>query len=336
MLDKGACNSESEVSRTSLARPRDDAAFQKLVAPHNGKVHAHCYRMLGSPFDADDALQETLIAAWRGLPAFEERSALGTWLYQIATRVCLRMLSGRRRRIVAADLGPAWHSPVNLGQPRHDLRWVEPLPDAMEQNAEDGLMRREHLQLSFVALLQHLPGNQRAVFLLREVLHCSAAETAEAIGTTVASVNSSLQRARRTLSTRSSKVDEHSTLGGDDIRQLVLKFSIAWENGDVPAMIELLSRDVRFTMPPLPAWFEGQHAVARFLAERMFETPWRVLPLAGNGQPGLACYLRQAGDDRFRPGAVALLRVHQEGVTAIDTFQDPALFRRFGVADELF
>jgi RNA polymerase sigma-70 factor (ECF subfamily) len=336
MLDKAAFSSESEVSRISLAFRRDGAAFQELVAPHRGKVHAHCYRMLGSPFDADDALQETLIAAWRGLPSFEGRSALGTWLYQIATRVCLRMLSGRRRRIVAADLGPAWQSPVDLGQPRHDQQWVEPLPDLVEQNAEDALLRREHLQLSFVALLQHLPSRQRGVFLLREVLHFSAVEAAEAIGTTVAGVNSSLQRARRTLSARRATAGGHSTPAGEEVRQLVLKFSIAWENGDVPTMIELLSRDVRFTMPPLPAWFEGQHAVARFLTERMFETPWRVLPLAGNAQPGLACYLRQAGDDRFRPGAVALLSVHSGRITAIDTFQDPVLFRRFGVVDELF
>lgn len=328
--------SEPDRSTLVLARRGDAAAFGQLVAPHRDKIHAHCYRMLGSPFDADDALQETLIAAWRGLPRFEERSALGTWLYQIATRVCLRMLSRRSRRIVAADLSPAWQSPDDLGEARGDLLWVEPRPDIDEQNAEHHLLRREHLQLSFVALLQHLPGSQRAVFLLREVLHFSAAETAEALGITAVAVNSSLQRARGTLSARRSRVDEPLALDGDEVRTLVLKFSAAWEDGDVSALIQLLSHDVRFTMPPLPAWFEGRAAVARFLTERMFKTPWRVLPLAGNGQPGLACYLRQVGDDRFRPGAVALLSVYGGLITAIDSFQNPALFRRFGVVDELF
>lgn len=323
-----------------LARAGDGAAFEQLVAPHRRALHSHCYRMLGSPFDADDALQETLLAAWRGLASFEERSALSTWLYRIATRVCLRLISRRPRRITSADLGPAQQSAADLGTPLTGQAWLEPLPEDEPQDptpdAEHHLLDREHLSLAFVALLQHLPGNQRAVLLMREILGFSAGETADTLGTTVSAVNSALQRARRTLAIRRGTPHEPSMPRSDDVERLLLAFSTAWENRDVAAMVRLLSHDVRFTMPPLPAWFEGRDSVVRFLDERAFVTPWRLLPLSGNGQPGFAFYLRPEGDDRFRPAAVAFLQVREGLVSAIDSFQDLAILRRFGMADELF
>ncbi len=170
---------------------------------------------------------------------------------------------------------------------------------------------------------------------MREVLQLSADETAEALGTTVAAVNSALQRARRALSALQAGAAADAPPNGDAEPGLVHQLMVAWENGDVPAMVALLSHDVRFTMPPLAAWFQGRAAVERFLVERLFATPWRVLPLSGNGQPGLACYLRAEGDPRFRPGAIVLLSMNGKNITAIDSFLQPALFQRFGMPHEL-
>jgi RNA polymerase sigma-70 factor (ECF subfamily) len=329
-----------EAESLSRARAGDTAAFDRLVAPRRRQLHAHCYRMLGSPFDADDALQETLLAAWRGLAGFESRSALGTWLYSIATHVCLRLISQRPRRISSPDHGAPLQATAELGEPVAGPVWLEPLPDddrilGAHEDPSTILQRREHVALAFVAALQHLPGTQRAVLLLREVLEYSAAEAAEMLGTSVASVNSALQRAQKTVKERTPAADLQR-LGGPELDALLLqRFVCAWEGRDIAAMVSLLAEDARFTMPPLPAWFDGRHFVQMFFAERVFQTPWLLRPLRGNGQPGFACYLRQAGDDRFRPGGVVLLRLRDGLVASIDSFIDPAVCRRFGMPDEL-
>jgi len=193
---------EAESDWLLRARAGDAAAFDRLVAPYRHRLHVHCYRMLGSPFDADDALQETLLAAWRGLAGFESRSTLGTWLYRIATNVCLRAIEQRPRRITSPDHAPARVQTADLGDNVEGPVWLEPLPDAEAGWQEDPaatLQRREHVALAFVAALQHLPGTQRAVLLLREVLEYSAAETAGILDTSVAAVNSALQRAQKTV-----------------------------------------------------------------------------------------------------------------------------------------
>lgn len=340
----------------SRARAGDTTAFDRLVAPRRRQLHAHCYRMLGSPFDADDALQETLLAAWRGLAGFESRSALGTWLYRIATHVCLRLISQRPRRITSPDHGAPLQATAELGEPVAGPVWLEPLPDDDEghpqasgigTHAEDPaatLQRREHVALAFAAALQHLPGTQRSVLLLREVLEYSAAETAEMLGTSVASVNSALQRAQKTVNERMPPAHGVQRLGAqpghdEQVQQQLLlqRFVSAWERRDIDAMARLLAEDARFTMPPLPAWFDGRRHALLFFAERVFQTPWRLQPLRGNGQPGFACYMQQAGDDRFRPGGVVLLRLGGDGLIAsIDSFIDPAVCRRFGMAEEIF
>jgi RNA polymerase sigma-70 factor (ECF subfamily) len=195
------------------------------------------------------------------------------------------------------------------------------------------LQRREHVALAFVAALQHLPGTQRAVLLLREVPEYSAAEAAEMLDTSVASVNSALQRAQKTMKQRTPAADLQP-LAGQELNSLLQRFVSAWEQRDVRAMVSLLAEDARFTMPPLPAWFNGRRFVEMFIAERMFQTPWRLQPLRANGQPGFACYIQQAGDDRFRPGGVVLLRLRGGLIEAIDSFIDPAVCKRFGMADE--
>lgn len=327
----------TEADRLARARSGDSIAFDQLLAAHRRPLHTHCYRMLGSPFDADDALQETLLAAWRALSQFESRSALGTWLYRIATHVCLRMIEQRPRRITSPDHRPALQATADLGEMVSGPVWLEPWPDDDAGTHEDPattLQRREHVALAFVAALQHLPGTQRAVLLLREVLEYSAAETAGMLETSVASVNSALQRAQKTMQQRVQTADAQP-LGEPALAELLQRFVNAWEQRDVRAMVSLLAEDARFTMPPLPAWFSGRRFVEMFIAERMFQAPWRLQPLRANGQPGFACYMQQPGDDRYRPGGVVLLRLRAGLIESIDSFIDPAVCRRFGMLDEL-
>jgi RNA polymerase sigma-70 factor (TIGR02960 family) len=210
---------------------------------------------------------------------------------------------------------------------------VEPLVD----DPEATYLRRESVELAFVAALQHLPGTQRAVLILREVLDFSAAEVARMLDTTPASVNSALQRARQTVDQRvpaTTQAAELDALGEDGQRRLVEAFVGAWERADLPALLELLAEDARFTMPPLPAWFSGRDHVARFFADRVFATPWRLVSLRANGQLGFACYILEPGADRYRPGAVNLLTLRGGRVAEINGFLDREVHRRFGLPDE--
>lgn len=317
-------------------------AFEQLVKPYRQRLHLHCYRMLGSPFDADDALQETLLAAWRGFNTFESRSALGTWLTTIATRVCLRMISQRQRRRISSDHAPPLSSTSDLGEMVSGPVWVEPIPDSeLPAEAADMddpasiLSRREDVGLAFVALLQHLPGTQRAALLMQDVMGYSAAETAEMLETSVPSVTSALQRARATLAARAVAGAEPARLiDQPDLDAVLGSFVSAWERRDIGAMVQLLAKDARFTMPPLPAWFSGRGAVVRFLEDRVFATAWRLLPLGGNGQPGFACY-QQQDDGHFRPGGVVLVTLSDARIAAIDSFLDPRVCKRFGMLEEL-
>ncbi|MDR7331811.1 RNA polymerase subunit sigma-70 [Roseateles asaccharophilus] len=327
-----------------LARAGDAAAFERLVAPHRRALHAHCYRMLASPHDADDAWQETLLAAWRGLASFEGRSAFGTWLYRIATHACLRLIARRPRRITSPEHGPALQGTADLGDMVPGPVWVEPWPDGaapgtgLHEDPADALLRRESVALAFVAALQHLPGTQRAALLLREVLGYSAAEAAGMLSTSVAALNSALQRAQKTLRDRMpavSQATEQDRLGEAGLQQLLGDFVSAWERRDIEALVRLFTEDARFTMPPLPCWFDGRAMVSRFIAERVFTTPWRLRPLQANGQPGFACYMRPEGAGRHVLGAILLLSLREGRIQALHSFLDPALYRRFGLAPEL-
>jgi len=326
------------------ARAGDSSAFEELVKPERQRLHVHCYRMLGSPHDADDAVQEALLAAWRGIGSFEGRSALGTWLYQISTRVCLRLISQRPQRLNSPDYAPARTSTADLDQMIGGPVWIEPLPDeewladALREDPINALQRRQSVALAFIAALQHLPGTQRAVLLLRDVLEYSAAEAAEMLGITIASVNSALQRAQKSVKDKMpgpSQAVELQALQPAGLDKLLRDLVDAWESRDVAGLVRLLAEDARFTMPPLPAWFDGRASVAKFISQRMFATPWRLRPLRANGQPGFACYMQNPGTDTYRLGAINLLAFRAGRIVGIHAFLDPAVHGRFGLPTEI-
>jgi RNA polymerase sigma-70 factor (TIGR02960 family) len=344
MVPIGDVDTLPEPELLAAARQGDSAAFDRLVASYRAELFAHCYRMLGSTQDAEDALQETWLGAWRGLAGFEGRSSLRTWLYRVSTNACLRLIARRPRRILSADHGPPRRDTDDLGEPVAGPVWLEPWLDdepAGEPGGGDpaaSYVRRESVELAFVAALQHLPGTQRAVLILREVLEFSAAEVARILETTPASVNSALQRARRAVERRVPRTAQRAeldALGADGRRQLVDAFVSAWERADLPALLDLLAEDVRFAMPPLPAWFSGREDVGRFFAERVFATPWRLAPLRANGQLGFACYVLEPGADRFRLGAINLLSLRAGRIVEIAGFLDPDVHRRSGLPAEL-
>ena len=269
---------------------------------HRRELYVHCYRMLGSLSDAKDALQETLLAAWRGLAGFEQRSSLRAWLYRIATNCCIRLASRRPRRILSWDHGPSWDpAGGDLGTPVEERIFLDPLPHTgMDRDAPaSSYGRREHVALAYVAALQHLTANQRAVLIRRDVLSFTAAETADMLDTSVPSVASALQRARSTIADRAPDAGERLDSLTIGKRRAVDRWVAAWERADVLSIVELLAEDVRFTMPPLPAWFDGRGDVVRFIGDRVFATPWRLLPMTANGQPAIACY--QGVDGRVPP-----------------------------------
>ena len=329
----------TETDQIAAARAGDSAAFEELVAAYSGRLHAYCYRMLGSVHDADDALQETLLAAWRGLGKFEGRSSLRSWLYRIATHACLRLAASRSRRVLLPEHGPPRTDVYDLGEPVTEPVWLEPYPEPADDSAnpEARYQERENVELAFVAALQHLPASQRAVLILREVLQFSAAEVAQVLDRSVASVNSSLQRARKAMAehhTASSQRAELRALGEEGRRELVAAFVRAWERADVPAMVALLAEDARFSMPPLPAWFCGRDDVVRFMAERMWATPWRLVPVTANGQLAFACYQGDTAPGPFRLSAINVITLRAGRIAELAGFLDPAIHRHFGLPAE--
>jgi RNA polymerase sigma-70 factor (TIGR02960 family) len=315
----------------AAAQAGDEAAFAELVAGHRGELTRHCYRMLGSLDDADEAVQEALLAAWRGLADFEGRSSVRTWLYRIATRVCLRMAERRPRRVLSFDHSPAHDPRGELGRPVTEPVFLDPWPGGSGDPATDA-ERRETIELAYVAALQHLPANQRAVLILRDVLDFSAAEAADLLDTSVASVTSALQRARASTGARVRGPSQQVERATAEQRGVVEAFVTAFEAADVGRMVALLTADVRFTMPPLPAWFDGRDAVAVFYAERVFAMRWRQVRIADvNGQPAVLGYSEQDGE--LRPGALQVLSFRDGRISWVASFLDPALWPRLKVVD---
>jgi RNA polymerase sigma-70 factor, ECF subfamily len=313
------------------AREGDEDAYRRLVEPHRGELHAHCYRMLGSLHDAEDALQEALVRAWRGLPRFEGRSSLRSWLYTIATNTCLNAIGKRPKRVLPVDYGPAADPHGGPGEPLVESVWVEPYPDE-QLGLEDGyaapearLEQREAVELAFIAALQHLPANQRAALILREVLGFSAREVAESLETTVASVNSALERARKTVEERLPEQSQQATLralGDDGLREVVEGYVDAWLRGDVDAVVAMLAEDAAFTMPPLRTWFHGRDAISIFLAGSPLSGAWRwrILETRANGQPALAFYTWNADTDTFHRFALNVLTLRGDRISTVTAF----------------
>jgi RNA polymerase sigma-70 factor (ECF subfamily) len=325
----------------AAARAGDDAAFERVVAPLRRELHAHCYRMLGSSHDADDALQDALLRAWRGIARFEGRSSVRSWLYTVATRTCLDLAEARGRRALPMDLGPASSEPVLDAEPPTDVAWLTPYPDAALAVEE-----RESVELAFVAALQHLPGNQRAALLLFEVLGYPAAEIAEIMATTTASVNSALQRARRLVAERVPPVSQQrslSRLGDDGLRGVVEGYARALEHRDAPALLALLTEDVTWSMPPLPQWYRGRDDVMAFARAVPLGDcgSWRALPTSANGQPAVALYLDGPATPSAGPAgvhrawSVTVLTLRDGAVAGLTSFIGPQIFRALGLPSVL-
>jgi RNA polymerase sigma-70 factor (ECF subfamily) len=294
------------MSSLSTQRP-DSAAFEELVAPYRSELHAHCYRMLGSVQDAEDAMQDTLLRAWRAMPQFEGRSSLRTWLYRIATNSCLRQIERRPRRVLPIDYGAPADPHDEPAAPLVESVWIEPYPDAEVADGyaapEARYEQRESVELAFVAALQHLPPRQRAVLILRDVLGFSGAEVADALETTPKAVYSALQRAHKT-------VDEHlpahgqqqtlRTLGDARVRDLVERYVEAWQSGDVDAVVSMLAEDAILAMPPRPSWYRGVEAARIFLSRGPLAagTSRRATLTHANGQLAVASFYEPGRDGR--------------------------------------
>jgi RNA polymerase sigma-70 factor, ECF subfamily len=335
-----------EQERLGAARQGDDAAYAGLVEPYRTELHAHCYRMLGSVPDAEDALQEALLRAWRGLPRFEGRSSFRSWLYRIATNVCLRAIERRPARVLPIDYGPPADPHDRPGEPLVESVWIDPYPD--DQLAlEDGFAapearyeRRESVELAFIAALQHLPARQRAVLILREVLGFTAREVAETLETTPASVNSALQRAHKSVDERLPAQSQQTTLrslGDAALRDLVGAYVDAWERGDVDAVVAMLADDAVIAMPPMPTWYRGRDSVAAFLRARPLsgETRWRLVPIRSAGQLAFGHYIWDEEQRGFRPHGINVLTLDGPRIGEITAFITPEAFRWFGLPDLL-
>jgi len=313
------------------ARDGDEGAYGRLVESHRAELHAHCYRMLGSVHDAEDALQDTFLRAWRGLARFEGRSSVRSWLYKIATNVCLDVIARRPKRVLPIDYGSAADPHDGPGEPIVESVWLEPYADE-QLGLEDGYAapearyeRRESVELAFVAALQHLPARQRAVLILREVLGFSAREVAESLETTTASVNSALQRARAAVDDRLPAQSQQATLrslGDDALREIVDGYVDAWQRGDIDAVVGMLTEDATFSMPPLRTWFGGHEGIGVFLAGWPLSGRWRwrPIPVRANGQPALAFYSWDEAEEAYMPFALNVLTLRGELISDVTAF----------------
>jgi RNA polymerase sigma-70 factor (ECF subfamily) len=305
--------------------------FIDQAAPFRAELIAHCYRMLGSVQDAEDLVQETYLRGWRGYEAFEERAALRTWLYRIATTACLRALQNRARRVLPAGLGAGSVDPeVDIDASKVGYPWLEPIPDMF--TPEDAVTAKQSIRLAVVTAMQELPARQRAVLILRDVVQFSAAEVAELLETTPAAVNSALQRARARLAEVAPSDEDVTEPEDRELLSLVERYCAAFENGDVAALTALLQADVKLEMPPYAIWFTGRDAATQFLASRTFASQGDALmiPTSANGQPAVADYRRDAAGV-LRAHAIHVLTPGKDGIAALTVFLEPALFPVFGM-----
>jgi RNA polymerase sigma-70 factor (ECF subfamily) len=346
----------------------DPAAFERLVGPYRKELHAHCYRMLGSLHDSEEAMQETMLRVWRGMDGFEGRSSLRAWLYKIATNTCLDLIARRKRRLLPGDYAPRADPRQPPGEPVAEQVWIEPYPDEALQieggyaSPDATFEARESLELAFVAAMQHLPARQRAVLILREVLGYSAKEVGETLETSVPSVNSALQRARKTVDERLPEISQQATLrtlGDARMKEIVEDYMEAMRNGDVQRVVSMLTEDVTWSMPPLASWYGGIEEVEVFLRTRPLSGQWRWRHRAAsaNGQLAVGTYTWIEAAGTHVPFSLDVLTLAGERIKDVTAFvvrpadtedgyarwperaADPRrvelVFRRFGLPDHV-
>ena len=317
---------------TDVAAPN----LERTLEQHRVELTGYCYRMLGSSFEAEDAVQETLVRAWRSYDSFEGRSALRSWLYRIATNVCLDMVKSRQRRALPMDMVSASSGDAEAGPRLPESKWIQPIPDgrALPPTDDPGEVAesRETIRVAFIAALQHLPPRQRAVLILREVLRWKAAEVAELLDTSVPSVNSALQRARSTLA--DADLADTDALRPDDEEQraLLARYLDAFERFDIESLVSLLHEDATMSMPPYELWLHGAGELRKWLLGAGSGCRGsRFVPIEANGAPAYAQWRAETGDG-FEPWAVHVLRLSDGRISGIDFFVDPDLFPLFGLS----
>lgn len=318
--------------------------FPRLADPFRRELLAHCYRMLGSVHDAEDQVQETYLRAWRSYESFEGRSSMRTWLHRIATNTCLDALASRGRRPLPTGLGAPSADPLGELVERSEVPWLEPVADDMVgADAAEGadpasvVTSRESVRLAFVAALQHLPPRQRAVLLLREVLKWRASEVAELLGTSVASVNSALQRARAQLARLAPDESSVSEPATSAQRALLDRYMAAFEAKDVQAIVSLFTQDAVWEMPPFTGWFRGPEDIGLLVKTHCPGDPggMRMIPAALNGQPSFAMYLQAGPGQEFLPFQLHVVELSGDAVGHVSAFLDVSLFDRFGLPASL-
>jgi RNA polymerase sigma-70 factor (ECF subfamily) len=334
-MRRGEADAAAETLLAS-ARAGDGEAFRRLVEPYRRELHVHCYRVLGSVQDAEDLVQETLLAAWRGIGGYEERASVRTWLYRIATNRCLNALRAGTRR-------PREYQEAALPEPsrrRAEPIWLEPYPDVLLDGLAADLPGpearfevRESVSLAFLTALQQLPPRQRVVLVLRDVLGFRAAEVATMLDTTENAVTSALKRARATLPGRETPPLPDSPRE----RRIVADFASAFENGDVDAIVAMLTDDAWLTMPPMPLEYQGRADIGRFLAIRALPPGRRyvLIPTRANGQPAFGCYIRDPRSPIMRAHGVLVLTLAEDRISAVTRFHDNSLLAVFGLPRSL-
>ncbi len=317
----------------------DGTQFADLTEPFRRELLAHCYRLLGSVDEAEDLVQETYLRAWRSRRGFEGRSSVRTWLYQIATNACLTARQHRARRPLPSGLGgPGEDFPVPLAEAGSEVRWLQPIPDALVA-PESGdpaavAVSRESLRLALIASLQYLPPRQRAVLILRDVLAFPAAEVAEMLGSTTLAVKSTLQRARARLEQVATAADQVAEPAEPEARALLDRYIAAFENADAEALQRLLRTDATLELPPSPTWYTGGDAAAHSVAGLGSPGDWRMVATSANGQPAAAAY-RRGGDGTYQAYGIVVLTATSTGIARIVVFADPTLLAGFGLPSVL-
>lgn len=321
----------------------DEQAFAALAEPHRRELRTHCYRMLGSLAEAEEAAQEALWRAWRRRDTYAGRGPFRAWLYKIATNFCLDVLKQRPRRSLPVARGPAASTEAPIPASLNEPIWLEPIPDDLlapdDQHPEARSLARERISLAFLTAIHRLPPRQRAVLILREVLEWPAGEVAEALGLTVPAVKSALHRARATLAAHPPGQEAAPDSATPEHTALLSRYVRAWESADVEGLVALLSEEASFSMPPIPAWYQGREVIRRLVSRTVFAGQaagrWRLLPTRANGQSAFGLYRLDEASGAYAAYGIQVLTFASNGLADITTCRNPALLPAFGLPTTL-